>query len=83
MKTKNKYVGLDVHQVYPPPAAPRATRDTTVVAVADGDRHGDGTRGQRKHQRTFSVTMSPPALRTHTVWRRPPGKEGKGSWVDY
>jgi transposase len=29
MKTKNKYVGLDVH------------KDTTVIAVADGGREGD------------------------------------------
>jgi len=35
MKTKNKYVGLDVHSVYPPPAAPRATRETTLIAVPD------------------------------------------------
>ncbi len=30
MKTKNKYVGLDVH------------KDTMVVAVADGGREGEG-----------------------------------------
>jgi len=40
MKTKNKYVGFDVHKVYPPPAAPKATRDTAVVVVADGGREG-------------------------------------------
>jgi len=31
MKTKNKYVGLDVHKVYPPPVAPKATGDTKTV----------------------------------------------------
>ena len=41
MKTKNKYVGFDVHKVYPPPAAPKATRDTAVVAVADCGREGE------------------------------------------